>query len=47
MLFRSLHEQELHKIYRCILYRLNDSGLIDEETIKRLVQEARDLTSNR
>ncbi|WP_208873448.1 hypothetical protein, partial [Fretibacterium fastidiosum] len=43
----NLHEQELHKIYRCILYRLNDSGLIDEETIKRLVQEARDLTSNR
>lgn len=43
----NLHEQELCKIYRCVLYRLNDSGLIDEETAERLIQEARDLTSNR
>ena len=43
----NLHEQELYKIYRCALYRLNESGLITEETVKRLMQEAHDLTATR
>ena len=43
----NLHEQELYKIYRCALYRLNESGLITEETVRRLMQEAHDLTSSR